>query len=114
MLTTRDETYIEALGRYQRARSEEPDRNWRAFLRMLAGSSLWERLEPVVNFKRAEVDFPAAERALVGCSGGERLVYQVARAFYEGVGPVDLCELADRLDPGSWRALMEALTIYRG
>lgn len=115
MITNQDGAYHAALKRYQEARGgERPDRNWRAFLRLVAGSRVWDRLAPAVNFERAAIDWRSASKAMGSASAGELVLYEVARVFYEGEGKVDLCELADRLDTAGWLALMEALAIYRG
>lgn len=105
--------YEDLVTSYVKARGQEPDRNWRAFLWIAtAMPNLWpNHVAPFVNLADGTVDFD--ELLAAPLSSGERRLMQAARSLYADRGDVDLSDLA-ALDRELWDAIVEAVTLYRG
>ncbi len=105
--------YEDLVTAYVKARGQDPDRNWRAFLWIAtAMPNLWpNHVAPFVSMADGTVDFDAL--LSVPLSSGERRLMQAARSLYADRGDVDLSDLA-ALDRELWEAIVEAVSLYRG
>lgn len=107
-------TYSAALELFHLLSGEEPDGNWRAFLRIATASPIsWQLFSPYINMERQEVDLEALEHHLPIRSSGEALLVGLAISLYRDHGTVDASSLASILDDHHWEAALEALTLYR-
>lgn len=107
--------YADCLARFSERAPQNLDRNWLAFLRLITTGrgAIFRKLEPVIDWSHAEVDFNRAEIVMGGCSTSERRIFDAAKALYQDEGKVDLAGLA-ALDTAQWEDLLDALRIYRG
>lgn len=107
------ERYHEAVAEYELARWTQPDRYWRALLRLTTAlPELWRRVRPCLDYRHGEVRIPRGVRR--GLSSGEALVLDVALCLFGGRGGVDLSGLADRLDATLFEVVVATLWEFRG
>lgn len=104
--------YQAAAAEYRSARGLEPDRHWRALLRLATAlPGLWHRVRGRLRYARGEADLPPE---LGGLSHGEACLYRLARHLYTGRGEIDLADLVDTLDRDLWGVVTAALLDFRG
>jgi hypothetical protein len=111
-MTDHQQRYGELVRAYVRARDDEPNRNWRAFLWLVtAQPSLWVKFEPYVDVARATVDFDGLNAG--AWSAKDQHVSMLARALFSDAGAVEITAVAG-LDDEMWEAVVMALAFYRG